>query len=221
MTDANTLPSTYFSRMDNTDDEYFYSFPRKVVHIDEHAIASVRYILGELLPANGKFLDLMSSWRSHLPAELESSTVVGLGMNAAEMADNPQLDSHIVHNLNRIPQLPFNDAEFDGAFCTVSVQYLTQPVAVFREVARALKPSAPFIVAFSNRCFPQKAIAIWQSCTDDEHVQLVGHYFTAAGGWQEPLTWSDREAPALANDAATHPPDTDPLYVVWALKETA
>ena len=222
MIDANTLSPTYFSRMDNTDDEHFYSFPRKVVHIDDHAIASVSYVLGELLSADGKFLDLMSSWRSHLPAELDSATVVGLGMNAEEMADNPQLDSHIVHNLNRTPQLPFNDAEFDGAFCTVSVQYLTQPISVFQEVARVLKPDTPFIVSFSNRCFPQKAVAVWQSCTEEQHVQLVGHYFTAAEGWQEPLTWSNRDPATLANDAATMPPralGTDPLYVVWALKE--
>ena len=222
MIDANTLPATYFSRMDNTDDEHFYSFPRKVVHIDDHAIASVSYVLGKLLPSSGRFLDLMSSWRSHLPTNLESSTVVGLGMNAAEMADNPQLNNHIVHNLNRTPQLPFDDGMFDGAFCTVSVQYLTQPIAVFQEVARVLKPDAPFIVSFSNRCFPQKAVAIWQSRSDEQHVQLVGHYFTTAEGWQEPLTWSNRGEAALANGAATIQPrllGTDPLYVVWALKE--
>ncbi len=222
MTSSTRLPPNYFVRHDEQEDELFYGFPRKVVHIDEQAIASLTHVFRELLPPSGKYLDLMSSWRSHLPAGLHPAAVVGLGMNAAEMADNPQLDSHVVHNLNRNPQLPFADAEFDAAFCTVSVQYLTQPIAVFQDVARVLKPGAPFVVAFSNRCFPQKAVAIWQSCNDEQHVQLVGHYFTDAGGWQAPNTWSnlpESSPPAESPTGQTPSLGVDPLFVVWALKE--
>ena len=96
--------------------------------------------LRELLPRNAAILDLMSSWRSHLPAEFAPSRVMGLGMNDEEMAENPQLNEHIVHSLNADPTLPFVDEEFDAALCTVSVQYLTQPLAVFAEVNRVLRP---------------------------------------------------------------------------------
>ena len=199
-------PSSYFQRYDPSDDEVFYEMPRMVVHIDEGAITALRNIYTELLPTSGATLDLMSSWRSHLPAEgIESGLLVsGLGMNAEEMAANPRLVNHVVHDLNRDPALPFADATFDGAMCAVSVQYLTQPIAVFADMARVLRPGAPFLVSFSNRCFPTKAVAIWQNTSDEQHVQLVTSYFQLAGGWSRPET------------RAFTPAIGDPLYVVWA-----
>mgnify|MGYP001144347911 CR=1 FL=1 len=40
--------------------------------------------------------------------------------------------------------------------CAVSVDYLTKPLEVFREVNRVLKPGGLAIMSFSNRCFPTK-----------------------------------------------------------------
>ena len=200
-------PARYFQRYDQGDDARFYALPRKVVHIDDGAIAALGTVYTELLPRAGVLLDLMSSWRTHLPSELAGASgldVVGLGMNAEEMADNPQLARHVVHDLNREPRLPFPDAAFDGAICAVSVQYMTRPVEVFAEVARVLAPGAPFLVAFSNRCFPTKAVAVWHGTTDDQHVELVGSYFRLGGPWGPPE--ARRFAPAAG----------DPLYVVWS-----
>ena len=45
------------------------------------------------------------------------------------------------------------------------------------------RPGAPLVVTFSNRCFPTKAVAIWQALDDQGHVHLVRRYFEAAGGW--------------------------------------
>jgi SAM-dependent methyltransferase len=146
-------PAAYFERQDPSDDARFYDFPRKVVHIDDGAIAALGQAYAELLPRSGLLLDLMSSWRSHLPPELEGADgleVVGLGMNAEEMADNPALERFVVHDLNREQTLPFQTGLFDGAMCAVSVQYLTRPIEVFAEVARVLKPGAPFVISFSN-----------------------------------------------------------------------
>ncbi len=67
------------------------------------------------------------------------------------MIDNPRLTSHVVHDLNLKPRLPFPDEAFDGAMCAVSIQYATHPVVLFREVHRALRPGALFVVALSNR----------------------------------------------------------------------
>src|SRR5271169_5504375 len=141
----------FFRRVDDSNDEDFYSAPRFVVHIDDGAIAKVGEIYAQLLPQGGAVLDLMSSWRSHLPAHIRPSRVVGLGMNRAEMENNPALTEIVIHNLNRAPKLPFADAEFDGVVVTVSVQYMTRPLETFVEVARVLKPGAPFIATFSNR----------------------------------------------------------------------
>lgn len=204
------FPREYFQRIDESDDGQFYTTARKVVHIDDGAIQALREQFAVLLPENGTLLDLMSSWRSHLPEALKPKRVVGLGMNAEEMADNPQLDRYTVQNLNLNPMLPYEDDAFDGAFCTVSVQYLTQPTAVFSEVRRVLKPGGIFIVSFSNRCFPTKAVAVWQGTGDRAHLALVTAYFEQSGGWEDVTAWQKPGKGWLAQG--------DPLYIVHGRK---
>jgi SAM-dependent methyltransferase len=174
------FPREYFRRYDESPDELFYSVPRLVVHIDDGAIAATTQLYGELLPESGHILDLMSSWRSHLPLSFKGK-VSALGMNAEEMQQNPQVDEFVVQNLNRTPRLPYADQTFDGAVCTVSVQYLVDPITVFADVRRVLKPAAPFIITFSNRCFPSKAVAIWQMASMAQKAALVASYLEAAG----------------------------------------
>ena len=151
-----------FERMDDSEDTLFYEFPRKVVHIDEPAIAAAGKFMAETFPPHGVLFDLMSSWRSHLPSGFVKQRMIGLGLNAEEMADNPDLDEYVVHNINVDPKLPLPDNHFDGAVVTVSIQYMIRPLETFAEVRRVLKPGAPFIVFFSNRMFPTKAIRVWQ-----------------------------------------------------------
>lgn len=194
------LPSNAFTRYDETSDDQFYGQPRLVVHIDEAAVAATTRLFGDYLPANGDVLDLMSSWRSHLPTDVSYNRVAGLGMNEIELRENPQLTDYVVQNLNKNPKLPYDNASFDGGVVTVSVQYLTNPVAVYAEVGRVLKPGAPFVTVFSNRMFPTKAVAVWQSLDDRGHQQLVRHYYEQTGvfdrievldrsprGWSDPL----------------------------------
>src|SRR5438105_2456394 len=102
-------------RLDESDDELFYQSPRLVVHIDDYAISAIGEIFAERLPVGGLFLDVMSSWRSHIPPSLAPSGVVGLGLNRVEMQENPALTEIVVHNVNREPRLPFDTARFDGA----------------------------------------------------------------------------------------------------------
>jgi SAM-dependent methyltransferase len=167
--------------VDESEDELFYEHPRFVVHIDAAAIAEVGEIYHRLLPKDGDILDLMSSWRSHLPPTLKLKRVVGVGLNRAEMEDNPALTEIVVHNLNRHPRLPFDDASFDGALMTVSVQYLTRPFEVFADVARVLRTGGPFAVTFSNRMFPTKAISLWQMTGEQQRPEIVKRYFTEPG----------------------------------------
>lgn len=201
----------WFAKSDGSPDDLFYQLPRKVVHIDDGAIAAVTALYAELLPAGGVILDLMSSWRSHLPPALKFARVVGLGMNRAELADNPQLDEYLVQDLNHKPQLPFAPGLFDAVVCCVSVQYLQQPVAVFGEVARVLKPGAPFVLTFSNRCFPNKAIQLWRYTSDEQHMHLVEIYFAASQRWRN-ITRRDCIPQAAAQGV-------DPLYAVWAFSQ--
>lgn len=203
------FPPSAYARDDESPDDHFYVAPRKVVHIDAGAITALGRLYAEALPAGGRLLDLMSSWRSHLPEGVHAREVVGLGLNAEEMADNPQLTSAVVHDVNRDPRLPFGDGAFDGAMCAVSIQYVTHPLLVFRELRRVLRPGAPFVVSFSNRCFPTKAVAVWLGATDQQHVELVRAYFDAAGGWMD------------VNEEERSPgEDGDPLYAVWARRSS-
>lgn len=174
------LQPDYFKKADETNDDLFYVQPRLVVHIDEGAVAATTDLYRAYLPAYSEVLDLMSSWRSHLPPDVHYERVAGLGMNEVELRENPRLTDFTVQNLNQNPRLPYRDATFDGCVCTVSVQYLTNPVVVFAEVARVLRPGSPFVVTFSNRMFPTKAVAIWQSLDDRGHQKLVELYFQQA-----------------------------------------
>jgi hypothetical protein len=179
--DALGLPQGALSKIDTEEDEIFYEPPRLVCHIDDGAIAALTQLYCEVLPPGGVLLDLMSSWVSHLPPETEYAEVIGHGMNATELAANPRLNRWFVQNLNRDTGLPLADNSIDAAMICVSIQYLQQPVAVLRDVARVLRPEAPLVISFSNRCFWTKAVAIWRSLDDDGHARLVEHYLRHAG----------------------------------------
>ena len=175
------LPSWAFEKEDASPDAAFYAWPRFVTHIDAAAIATVTQVYRQTLPAGGKVLDLMSSWVSHLPDDVGYAEVVGHGMNEEELAANKRLSRWFVQDLNEAPALPLEDSSFGGACLCVSVQYLRRPVEVFREVDRVLTPGAPFVVSFSNRCFPTKAVAIWRSLSGPDQQRLVAAYMHAAG----------------------------------------
>lgn len=175
------LPPGAFAKLDREADELFYEEPRFVLHIDEGAVAALTGFYRAVLPAGGVILDLMSSWVSHLPPEIQYREVIGQGMNAAELGANPRLARYFVQNLNRDPVLPLADDSVDAAMIAVSIQYLERPVAVLREVGRVLRPGGPLVVSFSNRCFWTKAVAIWRALSDEAHAALVAMYLREAG----------------------------------------
>ena len=181
MNDLAGFPPRAFDKADPSPDTLFYAQPRLVTHIDAGAIEAVTGLYRATLPPGGAILDLMSSWVSHLPPEVEYAQVTGHGMNAAELDANPRLNQSFTQDLNADPALPLMDCSFDGACLCVSVQYLQQPVAVFREVLRVLRPGAPLVVSFSNRCFPTKAVAIWQALDGPGQQQLVALCLGRAG----------------------------------------
>ncbi len=202
-------PPDAFERVDESDDALFYTMPRMVVHIDDHAIAAVSGLFRELIPPDSVVLDLMSSWRSHWPAGHPKARLTGLGMNAEEMEDNPDLDDYVVHDVNKDPRLPFEEDTFDATVLTVSAQYLTSPVETFRQVNRVLKPGGVFIVSFSNRMFPTKAVRIWRMGNDRQHIELVESYMEEAGNFQAMKS-------GFVNPGQS--PPAEPLFAVVGLK---
>jgi SAM-dependent methyltransferase len=195
-----SFPEEAFRRTDEAPDEEFYRTSRLVTHIDDQAIAAVTQLYRELFPAGGEILDLMSSWVSHLPPEIEYRRVIGLGMNEVELRRNERLDSYVVQNLNADPRLRFRNAEFDGVAICVSIDYLTRPVEVLREVGRILRVGCPTIVSFSNRCFPSKAVAIWHQLDDRGHMRLVERYLEEAGNFAN-IRSLDRSPRRMFSDA--------------------
>jgi SAM-dependent methyltransferase len=201
---AASFPPGFFERYDEQPDDVFYEPLRLVTHIDDGAIDAV----GELydrLALTGDVLDLMSSWISHFRSPPASLTA--LGMNPRELERNPMATAMVVHDLNAEPRLPFTDAVFDAVTCCVSVDYLVRPVEVFRDVARVLRRDGLFVVTFSNRCFPTKAIKGWLANDDMGRLAIVRAYFEASGAFAAPTM-------ARCNPGAPG----DPLYAAWAAR---
>ena len=182
----------------------FYAPPRFVTHIDDGAIAAVGSLYEEL-GIDGTVLDLMSSWVSHFRAAPARLTV--LGMNAQELAANPQAADWVVHDLNADPVLPFADDTFDDAVCCVSVDYLTRPFDVFRDARSSAAARRPFRHDVLEPSLPDQGGAGMavrrQRCSRRDRAQT-----TSSG----PGASSPRESRLCTPIDARG----DPLYAVWA-----
>ncbi|ESQ54277.1 hypothetical protein EUTSA_v10025782mg [Eutrema salsugineum] len=201
-----------FQRFDESSDSTFYEAPRFVTHIDDPAIAALTKYYSKVLPQSDtpgvSILDMCSSWVSHYPAGYKQERIVGMGMNEDELKRNPVLTEYIVQDLNINPKLPFEDNSFQVITNVVSVDYLTKPLEVFKEMNRILKPGGLALMSFSNRCFFTKAVSIWTSTGDADHALIVGSYFHYAGGFEPPQ----------AVDISPNPGRSDPMYVVYSRK---
>ncbi len=197
-------PPGFFDRQDRGDDADFYVPPRLVTHIDDGAIAAVSELYDELGVPDGKVLDLMSSWVSHLSRKPDGG-LIAMGMNAVELQANPMADQVVVQDLNVDPGLPFDDASLDAVVCCVSIDYLTRPVEVLAEAGRVLRPGGTLAITYSNRCFPTKAVRGWLLTDDEQHGVLVAELVRRAGRFTEPQV-----------SLRTPPGRGDPLYAVVA-----
>lgn len=208
-----------FRRRDEGPDEDFYRAPRMVDHMDETARDMLGNLYLRFVRDGMRVLDLMSSWRSHLPTGIRLKQFTGIGLNAVELQHNPALTERIVQDLNTQPDLPHPDGIFDGVLCALSVEYLTDPEAIFNEVARVLAPEGVFVVSFSNRWFPPKAIQIWSCLHEFERMGLVLDYFQSSPKYEALGTYSLRGLPRPQNDKyARSQLYSDPIYAVWGRK---
>jgi len=213
--------SDAFSRMDESDDSKFYSKDRFVSHLDSVALSMVEGLIGDLIPEdNAVLLDLMAGWDSHIPANIKPSKVVGLGLNENELEENESLTDIVIHDVNEDPILPFPQNMFDAVINTVSVDYMTRPFEVFREVARVLKPGGLFLVIFSNRMFPQKAVKIWREADEEERIILVDEFFKESGLFEKAEYFVSKGKPRPKSDKYAHLGiPSDPVYALFAVKK--
>jgi SAM-dependent methyltransferase len=210
-----------FSRLDETEDSLFYSKDRFVKHLDSTALSQVKTLIKTLVKKKQPILlDLMAGWDSHLPDGLKPAKVVGLGLNANELSNNQSLTEFILHDLNVNPRLPFLDNTFDAVINTISVDYMTKPIEVFQEVSRILKPGGLFLVIFSNRMFPEKAVKIWSRSNEEARAQLVENYFKWAGGLSKTRIFVSQGGPRPKDDKYTaYGIPSDPVFAVYGFAE--
>jgi SAM-dependent methyltransferase len=212
------LASEQRTKLDNSDDALFYDYPRFVTHVDDRFIDQLTELYRQRLQLHTRILDLMSSWVSHLPPEIEFTHIEGHGLNAEELARNPRLNHYFVQNLNKQQLLPFADQSFDAVLNTVSVQYLQYPEAVFAEIHRVLKVRGIAIISFSNRMFYQKAIQAWRDGEESDRTKLVFKYFASVPkGFTKPELVANvpPSSPFLAMFGMA---SSDPFYAVVATR---
>jgi len=209
------FPDEPYHREASQSEQEFYARPRLVGHVDRQAAARITALYSELLGGAQRILDLMAGWESHLP---EGIRATGLGMNAEEMAANPALDQSVVHDLNAQPWLPFADGAFDAVVCALSIEYLTCPQTILRDVWRVLVPGGLVVVVVSHRWFPGWAVDVWTELHEFERVGLITHWLQRVGfgaiatrsdrGWPRPADARDRYFPRIQH--------ADPIHGVWA-----
>jgi SAM-dependent methyltransferase len=211
------LSSQQRRKLDTGNDREFYGVPRFVTHVDGGFIDRLTNLYHDRLTPNTRIFDMMSSWVSHLPDDLQFEHIYGHGLNAEELAKNPRLDEYFVQNLNQDQQLPLADASVDAVLNTVSVQYLQYPEAIFAEIHRILKPDGIAIFSFSNRMFYHKAIEIWRDGSEIDRVELVKGYFNSVPGFSEPESIVHvSQVPDFLRMIGV--PGGDPFYAVIAQK---
>jgi len=216
------FPDAY-AREDESDDLKYYDKDRFVNHLDTTALRTVEHVIGSLVREKEPvILDLMAGWDSHIPDTVSPGRVVALGLNGRELEANPAVTEAVIHDINKNPELPFPENTFDAVLCTVSVDYMTRPVEVFRDAGRVLKPGGVFIVVFSNRMFPEKAVKVWKEADDGERLIIVHEFFQAAGGFDKAREFVSMGRPRPKDDKyASACMSSDPVYAVFAEKSGA
>lgn len=200
-----------FSRYDKSVDSQFYAEPRITRHIDNNAVDALKaYYATKLLPSAVDILDLCTSVESYVQPS-DNYHITGLGMNEVEMSKNPALESFVVHDLNEDPRLPYPNDSFDLVLCALSIDYLTRPREVLQQICRVLRPGGRVAISFSDRVFATKAVALWMSGGDVDHLYTVASFIHFAGGFG-PLQVVDLSP--RRRDICTG----DPLYVVTSTK---
>ena len=160
-------------KSDISDDEIFYRQPRYVNHLSLSFRNRLTKLYSQYLKKQFIVLDLMSSWVSHLPANINYKKIIGHGLNELELKANKRLDQYWVQNLNKNQNIPLDTSYIDAGLIVAGWQYLQYPERISVELSRIIKPKAILIISFTNRAFWTKSPNIWSNSTDDGRVAYV------------------------------------------------
>ncbi len=205
------FPAAYFRRYNEDDDSRFYPFNEPDEYLYNDSLNTFQTLTDDLLPRQAAVLDLTAGAHSYLSPEIKPLSLAGIGLSKEQMSRNPQLSEIIVQDLNLNPKLNFAEKEFDAALCTCGIQYLIQPLEIFCEINRILKPGGLFFVSFTGDCFPEKAIAFWLETQSRQHLLLVRRYFEASGNWRNIKQFPKLRSPQSINNRG--------LKAVWAIRD--
>ena len=172
-------------KLDENNDEQFYSEPKFVYHLDENFRKHLSSVYKNEITEYSTVLDLMSSWDSYLPKEIKYKKVIGHGLNRKELERNKIFDSYWIQNFNLNQEIPLDQGSIDYCLMVAAWQYLQYPENLTKEIIRILKNQGKFIIAFSNRAFWHKTPNIWTSSTEEERVKYVRKVLIT-NGFNEP-----------------------------------
>ena len=172
-------------KLDESNDENFYSNPKFVYHLDANFRNYLSSVYKNEIKDNSTILDLMSSWDSYLPLENKYKQVIGHGLNRDELEKNKILDSFWNQNFNLNQKIPLDNCCIDYCLMVAAFQYLQYPEALIRDIARILSNEGKIIISFSNRAFWHKAPNIWTTSTEEERLKYVRKVLIS-NGFEEP-----------------------------------
>jgi SAM-dependent methyltransferase len=131
---------------------------RVVPHCDYHQHRYARTVSALLMPGT-RWLDVGAGSRIHggwLPPEQEelrqrATTLIGFDVQAGHLRQHPFLDGRAV---GFAEHLPFRSGSIDLVTANMVLEHLVDPLAVFREIARVLRPGGAFVFVTPNRAHP-------------------------------------------------------------------
>jgi SAM-dependent methyltransferase len=172
-------------KLDESNDEEFYSDPKFVYHLDANFRQYLSNVYKNEIADYSTVLDLMSSWDSYLPKEKKYKKVIGHGLNKQELEKNKIFDSYWIQNFNLNQEIPLDGGSIDYCLMVAAWQYLQYPENLTKEIVRILSNQGKIIIAFSNRAFWHKAPNIWTTSTEEERVNYVRRVLIS-NGFKEP-----------------------------------
>ena len=202
-------------KLDESNDEEFYSDPKFVYHLDLNFRQTLSDLYKREIDNNSIVLDLMSSWDSYLPEGKKYKKVIGHGLNKQELEKNKIFDSYWIQNFNSNQEIPLDNGSIDYCLMVAAWQYLQYPENLTREIKRILSNHGKFIISFSNRAFWHKAPNIWTSSTEEERIKYVRKVLIS-NGFNEPRIIKKFNEPPLNIFNFF---SKDPFYCLIATKE--
>lgn len=201
-------------KLDESNDEDFYSNPKFVYHLDANFRTYLSSIYKKEIKEHSKVVDLMSSWDSYLPPGRKYK-VIGHGLNQDELQKNKILNSFWIQNFNSNQKIPLDSNSVDYCLMVAAWQYLQYPETLTREIARILDDCGKIIISFSNRAFWHKAPNIWTSSTEEERLKYVRKVLIS-NGFKEP-----KIIKKFTDQSFNFLPflKSDPFYCLIAIKE--